>query len=200
MVERNIDIEKFICLKTGKELSKPDRKLWLDIIGDFGPEDIISSVQIYTEDGLVNKKLLIKKNKDEYEYIVPLTRDLLTEEAEKIVEAWDAYFNDEFEIESSTPIYENKIIEDENEDSEEANDLEKFAEELSKLNHKFYIKKLQDMGYRYGDKYSVTDKTSPDILPWEQLTDKNKEINFQYAQEVIELLEKLGYSISEEEE
>ena len=199
MAKQTIDIEKFICLRTEKELSKSDKKLWLDIIKDFGPADIVSSIQIYTEDGLVAKKLLIKKSEGEYEYTVPLARDLLTDEAEEIVEAWDAYYNQEFEIESSTPVYENTVTEVEEEDAEEARDIEQFAEELSKLNHKFYIKKLQDMGWRYGDKYDEDEKTSPELLPWEQLTEKNKKINYQYAQEVIEMLENLGYTISEEE-
>jgi len=34
-------------------------------------------------------------------------------------------------------------------------------------------------------------------LPWEQLSEKNKVIDYDYAEQIIRLLEKLGYAIEE---
>jgi len=199
MDKQQIDVEKFISLLTETALSKEDRKLWLDLVSDYGPQDIIAPIQIYSEEGRKSIKLLLKPNKDNFEYTVPLKRDLLTDEAEKIVEAWDMYYSGDFEIESSSTNYspENVDFDDYEDQSEIDSDYEIFAEELSKLNHSIAIKKLQDNEWRYGDKYSITDKTNPVLLPWEQLSEKNKVIDYDYAEQIIRLLEKLGYAIEE---
>lgn len=201
MDKQEIDIEKFISLKTTKELFKKDRTLWLDLVKEYGPSDIINPIQIYSKTGRKSIKLFFQKLKNEYEYTVSLKRDLLPDEVEKIVEAWDMYYPSDFEIESSSTNYLGKNIDFDDvndEEVENSSEYDLFTEELSKLNHATKIKKMQDNGWRYGDKYSLTDKTSPELLPWEQLSEKNKFIDYDYAEKVITLLEQLGYKIEEE--
>lgn len=199
MAKQEIDIEKFISLITEKELSKSDRKLWLDIITDYGPSDIILPIQVYSTEGRKSIKLFFKNYNDKFEYIVSLKRDLQADETEKIVEAWNMYYADDFEIESSSAKYnpENVDFTDLDQQPEINSDYELFAEELAKLNHSLKIDKLQQNGWRYGDKYSIKAKTNPNMLPWEQLSDNNKLIDYDYAEQIIALLEKLGYTIEE---
>lgn len=199
MDKQEIDIEKFISLITEQELSKADRKLWLDLINDYGPQDIILPVQIYSEEGRKSIKLFFKNYNDKFEYTVSLKRDLLADEAEKIVEAWNMYYAGNFEIESSSTNYNPENVDFDNLDQQpEINsDYELFAEELAKLNHSMNINGLHQKGWRYGDKYSTEEKTNPIMLPWEQLSDNNKIIDYDYAEQILDLLEKLGYSIEE---
>lgn len=173
--------------------------MWLDIVLDYSPTDIIAPVQVYTEGGRKSVKLLFRKKAQGYEYTIPLNRNLLVEEAETVVDAWDAYYSGEFEIESSTTEFSSGGVDydfDEVED-EPLEDYELFAEELAKLNHKHYIKRLQNDGWRYGTTFSSTDKTTPIMLPWEQLGEKFKIIDLDYAGELLELIEKMGFTIEE---
>lgn len=202
MDKQEIAIDLYISLMTFKELSKKERRMWLDIIKDYGPEGIIDYIQIYTEEGRKSLNLIFKKTPEGWEYTVPLSRNLIPDEAEKIVEAWDAYYSEDFEIETSTPSNgrispDYEFDKDLNENDEHSDEYELFAEGLSKLNHQNRINKMTQEGWRYGTTFSYKEKTDPSLLPWEQLPEKRREIDYNYAAQVIELLEDMGYNIEE---
>lgn len=202
MDKQPIVLEKYICLKTNEALSSKNQKLWFGIVKDYAPKGIISSVQIYTEEGRQNLGHLTKETDEGFVYVIPLKRDLNEEEAEDIVKAWESYFTDDFEIEHSRPEYdidsEEGTLQDEEGDTDlEEPDYDLFAEELTKLRHRSWVENLQKAGWRYGTEYSAKNKINPMMLPWEQLPDAYKEPDYDFAAEVFEILESLGYEVSE---
>jgi hypothetical protein len=201
MDKQEIAIELYISLITFKELNKKERRMWLDIVQDYGPENIIDYIQIYTEEGRKSLNLIFKKTTEGWEYTIPLSRNLGADEAEKIVAAWDAYYSEDFEIEASTPSNGKAAPDyDFEEEDEHSDEYEMFAESLSKLQHQTRINKMTKEGWRYGVTLSYKNRTDPSLLPWEQLPESKKEIDYNYAAQVIELLENMGYNIEEKGE
>lgn len=202
MDKQPIVIEKYVSLLTEKELDKKDQQLWFGIVRDYGPEGILNSVQIYAADGRKNLGHLTKKVDEGYIYVIPLKRDLTEKEAQEIVKAWESYYQDDFEIEHSHPEYdlddeEGTLQDEEGEVDEEIRDYDWFAEELTKLRHQSWLRNLQNAGWRYGTQYSAKEKTNPMMLPWEQLPDNYKDIDYDFAAEVFDILENLGYEVIE---
>ena len=201
MDKQELVIEKYICITTPNPLSKEARKMWFEIVKDYGPDGNILPVQVYHEGGRKSYSMLSKKTKEGYLVCVSLNRDLTPNEVEKITEAWEAFFEGDFEIEASSideTIQEDDEVDELNREVlQEDLDHAEFAEELSKLHHTRWLTKMQNDGWRYGMKFSKEEKTNPMLLPWEQLPEEYAEIDYDYAEEVIALLERLGYEICE---
>jgi Trk K+ transport system NAD-binding subunit len=64
---------------------------------------------------------------------------------------------------------------------------------LAKQEHERWCKGRSQDGWRWGETRNNSQKTHPDLLPWEDLPDSSKEKNREIVQRWPELLESLGY-------
>lgn len=176
----NVNITEFqhnIALIVSDALSDPWPSMFWKTVKRVGPDDIIKPIQVYDEVGETKFVYLRHYNDDEnnHVYEVSLNRDLTEKEAEKIVIVWEQLFDDgygDFVIETSTP-YTGK----ENDDHLNNDLSQNTVSEEAKIHHNEWMKRKMDEGWRYGLYFSEEEKTHPMLLPWEQLSEKNKEFN-----------------------
>ena len=61
------------------------------------------------------------------------------------------------------------------------------------------IAKRFDAGWQYGEKRNDEEKRNPDLVPYSDLTDSEKEYDRKMACGVLKLVKALGYKIVKEE-
>lgn len=123
--------------------------------------------------------LFLKKDKDGSKkfYTFLLHKCLPENIMEKMVEV--LYTNKEFE----NATFENSIEDDTNISTDMLEDLAKFM-------HTKYIEEKVKAGWNYGEDYSFEKKTSPLLVPYEQLPEEYKELRPDIFEKVVEILNK----------
>lgn len=139
-----------------------------------------------TEDKLKLLKYMIEKyssirfvvmnhSQDSFVYLYELNNPISDEDMETIVNFWYSKFNDEIFFELSV----NEITDDR---------IEYMLDSLSKFMHNAMVKEKVSNGWRYGEKFSMENKTSPLLVPYEQLPDEHKVHRPDIFYKVLELI------------
>lgn len=69
------------------------------------------------------------------------------------------------------------------------------TEKLAKNVHEVWASQRASSGWRYGDKENASEKTTPLLVPYDQLPESEKDYDRNTALETIKMLVMLGYSI-----
>jgi RyR domain len=76
-----------------------------------------------------------------------------------------------------------------------APDLEELVEKLARNNHDHWAQKRIDEGWRYGAARNDDRKEHPDLVPYEQLTEPEKEYDRKTVVEALKSIIALGYEL-----
>ena len=74
-------------------------------------------------------------------------------------------------------------------------DLAELVESLARNNHDHWARKRIDEGWRYGVKRNDPEKEHPDLVPYEQLSESEKEYDRTTVIEAIKAIIALGYEV-----
>jgi hypothetical protein len=74
-------------------------------------------------------------------------------------------------------------------------DLQELIEELARNNHDHWARKRIDEGWRYGASRNDARKEHPDLVPYERLTESEKEYDRKTVVEALKSIVALGYEI-----
>lgn len=69
------------------------------------------------------------------------------------------------------------------------------AEEIAKNVHEVWSKGRMDNGWKYGEERNDAKKLHPCLVPYEELTETEKEYDRNTSQETLKLIMKLGFKI-----
>ena len=193
-----LDNQIYMRLITTQSLRKDEIKEWYQIVKTLAPSGVLNCIQVENATrGRSSALLVCKKLKNgQHVYEIPLTRDLVEQEAEPIVFAWDAYYPEgKFKIESSATQIEstNKRLADAVVLNDQ--DYRNLCEGLAKQQHLSWTKTKTDRGWRYGLELNTVAKTHPLLRPWEQLSENHKSVDMDLPKLFINLLENYGYAI-----
>ena len=75
-------------------------------------------------------------------------------------------------------------------------ELYKLQEEIAKNVHEVWAAGRISEGWTYGEERNTANKTTPGLVPYEELTESEKEYDRRTAFETIKLILKLGYKIT----
>lgn len=78
-------------------------------------------------------------------------------------------------------------------------DIIKLSEILAKNTHEVWAKGRIDEGWKYGGKRDDNLKTHPGLVPYEKLSEEEKEYDRRTSEETLKLIIKLGYKIEKGE-
>lgn len=76
-----------------------------------------------------------------------------------------------------------------------ASDLEELVERLARNNHDHWARKRIEEGWRYGARRNDDEKEHPDLLPYEQLPESEKEYDRKTVVEALKAIIALGYEV-----
>ena len=85
-------------------------------------------------------------------------------------------------------------------DVELTEDLSELREAIAENAHEVWAEARQNEGWSYGPQRNDQLKQTPDMLPYSQLPDSEKEYDRKMALKTIKLLKKLGYDLIKREE
>ena len=74
-------------------------------------------------------------------------------------------------------------------------DLEELVERLAQNNHDQWARSRIEEGWRYGEMRNDVDKLHPDLLPYEQLPETEKEYDRKTVVEALKAIIALGYEV-----
>ena len=74
-------------------------------------------------------------------------------------------------------------------------DLEELVERLAQNNHDHWARKRIDEGWRYGASRNDREKLHPDLVPYEQLPESEKEYDRKTVVEALKAIIALGYVV-----
>jgi hypothetical protein len=74
-------------------------------------------------------------------------------------------------------------------------DLEQLVERLAENNHDHWARQRIDEGWRYGAERNDNDKQHPDLVPYNQLPETEKEYDRKTVVEAIKAIIALGYEV-----
>ena len=75
------------------------------------------------------------------------------------------------------------------------NELNALAEEIAKNVHEVWAEGRMQEGWTFGEKRDDAKKHHPCLVPYEELTDMEKEYDRNTSQETLKLIMKLGFRI-----
>lgn len=75
-------------------------------------------------------------------------------------------------------------------------ELMELVEEMSRNVHEVWAKSRMDQGWTWGKQRDDKRKTHPDLVPYDELTEEEKDYDRDTSMETIKLILKLGFKIS----
>ena len=70
------------------------------------------------------------------------------------------------------------------------------VEEMSRNVHEVWAKSRMDQGWTWGEQRDDKRKTHPDLVPYDELTEEEKDYDRDTSMQTIKLILKLGFKIS----
>lgn len=165
---------------------------WRETVQALSPNGILSSATIMVNGQPKPSELYAVRKDAAACYVIPLSRDLLEDEAGKIAIAWSRTWKDgDFEISFSQPESSKQRKQ------EEINAvLDQLAENIAKLLHAKWAKNKAEHHWSYSPRYSAAQKQHPMLLPWEQLPDKHKRSEIERTRDTLEILDSINLKIT----
>ncbi len=193
-MDEPLNIHRHITLSVKKPLEKKQIKSWFDCVIENAPSGVVATIQTTDDKGSPRAvKLVHRTMKGNEEYIIPLSRDLLPNEVDKIVESFSAKHPEiDFDIETNSNF---TIALNRPNFSIDFDKHIALASMLAKHKHNSWMKDKTDAGWRYGLKISFKNKTHPLLLPWEQLPDTYKKPDLEAPKNLVSMLNDQGYSV-----
>ena len=75
-------------------------------------------------------------------------------------------------------------------------DLQVLSEKIAKNTHEVWAQARMEQGWKWGETRDDENKLHPDILPYEELCEEEKDYDRKTSQQTIKLILSLGYTIS----
>lgn len=189
-MDRPVPLSRYIALCV-KEASEEVRKSWYRIVCDTAPNGVITTVPV---DG--KPVCLVTSLHGETSWLkVPLTRDLLDQEAESIVNAFAAEHPDlDFDVRVSSSAAE-QLGADTMPVTVDKDRYVALCTAWAKSQHDRWMKERLDAGWRYGPTISLSARTHPLLRPWPDLPEQFRKIDLDEPQKLLDLLNDQGYAL-----
>ena len=189
---RPAEITRYISLITEQDCEEIGTR-WYQCVRSRAPQGLLATVEVSDNTGK-RAAAMVKRVGQQTSYVIPLARDLMEEEANRIIAAFSATEEGDFDIEATV------VRTGENGTSVPKINVaqERYMEVCSSLarkQHEDWVKTRAQEGWRYGPEVSIADKTHPLLRPWDQLPDRYRVVDFEQPKRFVDLLTQHGYAV-----
>lgn len=197
-----LEVSRYVSLVVEEELDRETVRAWFKCVMDRAPYGVVSVLTSQDNEGQPQTVSLVhRETKAGHYYMVPITRDLLEKEAERIVNAWmDDHSDVDFDVEV-TCIPAKPFSKPE--PSSITVDQQKYADlatGFAKRQHEQWMDARVKEGWRFGQKMSEEDRTHPLLRPWEELPDRYRKVDMDQPQKLLDMLGEQGYVVVPKED
>lgn len=178
----------YISLSVQGELDPEQVSRWRDVVSRIAPNGVPSTASIMVSGNPKDSEFYVRKEGNRTYYIVPLSRDLLGDEAARVALAWDRVCADgDFQIDFSQ-VQEARQRKSAMVDTV----LDEISERAARLMHSEWVNDRVSEGWSYGPRYDQTSKRNPMLLPWDQLSGRRKMEETKRVKRLIGILEDIN--------
>lgn len=197
--EANIPI--YVKLVSKEHLGIKDARQWFKIVMSHAPQGIVATIPTIDINGQLTRTSLVRRSKEgSTELIIPLMRDLLPEELQKLADAWrEVSPSGSYSI-STNPTQSQKLNQAVVGLSVDGEEYQSLCLQLAKVRHEGWMREKAASGWRYGPLLNVKNKTHPLMRPWSDLPQQYKDTDTQNPEQFLKFLANQGYSVVRQEE
>lgn len=182
----------YISLIVDSALGRDDAKRWLETVEAISPRGTRASASIMVNGYGKSSDFYVLRDGKRMEYIVPLNRDLLEDEAGKIAIAWSrACSSGDFEI-----CFSQAEQSRQRKKQEIALIVDEISERMAKLLHADWVRDKVSHHWNYGPKYSPVSKHHPMLMPWEQLATAHRESEISKVRRMFDIMDSINLRLA----
>ena len=197
--EANIPI--FVKLVSKEHLGIKDARSWFKVVLRNAPSGIINPISHIDVNGIMTTTPLVRRSKGEStELIIPLARDLLPAELQKIADAWREISPSGSYSISTNPTQDQKLNQAVVGLQVDGEEYQSLCLQLAKVRHESWMRDKSASGWRYGPLLNVKEKTHPLMRPWSDLPQQYKDVDSSNPEQFLKFLSTQGYSVVRQEE
>ena len=182
-----------IQLRTPDRISGEDATMWYETVKEFGPTGMVTT---YKHNGkeVAMEYGTLEDDEMPHGYVVPLKKDMDSDDALFIVAAWEYLYKGDFNIELS-----NKF---DTMDPQDAEDVELDIDEsirtqalndMNKWDHNRWVDNLISEGWRWGNHYNSKQKTHPALRSWDVLPESHRRSRQVTDREIFEWIQRHSF-------
>ena len=195
------NIPRYIKLVSQDHLGVDEARVWHKTVMAHGPSGVIASIDSVDNQGKISTTRLVRRSKgDTTELIIPLVRDLLPHELEKIADAWRNVSppgNFTIGINATQDQKMSQAVSDLTLDQDEHQAL---CLQLAKVQHDAWIREKANSGWSYGPVLSIQNKTHPLMRPWIELPAQYRDVNTNNPENFLNFLNNQGFAVVKQTE
>lgn len=182
----------YITLTVNEPLSAEDAKRWVETARSIAPNGVLSSADIMVNGHSKSTDFYSKSDGNRVAYVIPLSRDLLEDEAGKIAIAWDRTWTaGDFEINFS------QLEQSQQRKNEQKQRIvDEIARQAAKQLHSDWVNEKVSFQWGYGPKYSPAQKKHPMLVPWERLPLRQQAQEIERVTKLFDFLESINLRLS----
>jgi hypothetical protein len=200
-MRKEANIPTYVKLKSKEHLGIADARKWYKLVNQHAPQGIVASIPTIDINGQLTKTSLVRRSKEgATELIIPLMRDLLPNELQKLADAWRAISPSGSYSISTNPTQSQKLNQAVVGLEIDGDEYQSLCLQLAKVRHEGWMREKADAGWRYGPLLNVREKTHPLMRPWSDLPQQYKDTDTQNPEQFLKFLANQGYSVVRQEE
>jgi len=198
-----IDVGNGIALIVPNKLDKEQVALYYKVVKLFGPPGNTQPVPISNDKGepqsvLVTGRQIKQGDKTSHVYMISLLRPLVLNELSKIERALEEFMKGmEFELESIDDLHKETYRDEPV--TVDPGTYRELCTKLAKHNHDLWVQSKTSSGWRWGPELVLDKKTHPMLLPWDQLPQEYRRVDYSILPKVLEFLNQEGYAVAPKE-
>lgn len=189
-------IDRYVSLVTEKEIPTEAMRAWFKCVSNKAPYGVVSTFQsIDNSNQPQTVRMVHRETKDAHYYMIPITRDLMEYEAQRIVDAWMADWPDD-DCDIEVTVVPTKPFQQEDDTiSVEQQKYSDLAVSWAKRQHEEWMDAKVKEGWRYSITMDADERTHPLLRPWEDLPDQYRKVDLTQPQKFVDLMTDQGYAV-----
>lgn len=198
---KQANIPRYIKLISDDHITLTDGRLWFKTVMVNAPAGIMTSIDSLDLNGEpVSTRIVRRSYKDKTEFIIPLMRDLLPSELERIADAWKRVSPPgNFSI-AINPTQDQKLNQAVADLTLPQDEYQALCAQLAKVQHASWMREKADEGWSYGPVLSLKNKTHPLMRNWDDLPEKYRDTNTDNPENFLRFINSQGFAVVKQSE
>jgi hypothetical protein len=200
-MQKQANIPRYIKLISDDHITISDGRLWFKTVMANAPSGVLTSIDSLDLNGQpVTTRMVRRSYNDKTEFIIPLMRDMLPSELEKVADAWKRVSPPgNFSI-AINPTQDQKLNQAVAELTLPQDEYQALCAQLAKVQHAGWIREKAADGWSYGTVLSLKNKTHPLMMSWDSLPEKYRDINTKNPENFLNFINSQGFAVVKQSE
>lgn len=200
-MQKQANIPRYIKLVSDDHITVSDGRLWFKTVLATAPKGALTSIESLDLNGQpVSTRMVRRSYKDKTEFIIPLMRDMLPSELERVAEAWKRVSPPgNFSI-AINPTQDQKLNQAVAGLSLPQDEYQALCAQLAQVQHAGWMREKGAEGWSYGAVLSLKNKTHPLMRPWADLPEQYRDVNTKNPENFLNFINSQGFAVVKQSE